>query len=382
MGGTPNVAGMVNDQDFQGLSLSDKRAALGKVTGDASFDKLSDADTTQFLTRFAKPAQSPEQAAIAGLPNAAAQSKQQVMSNAPGLTRGTGRYSTGIDAARDRNTAQTTSMVAGLTGTPDVSNVTPNQAATGINAGLLAAGGMTAPAATALGAVGAAAGGPALKSVATNLGASPGAAEMWGTTGNIIGGLAGGEAGARLAGKLPLMDWVTASKTAGAHALQEASNKAGSAPVELSGKTNEIVDKIVQQSKLGGPPFKPVSDLLDRVGPSTRQAADANPGPLTYDEARILQSNISRLSAAEQMTLKGQMKSLVPQLAKSLGQDVQDAADKAGVGQEHSFGMQQYATAAARNRALVKGAKIAGVGAATGGIGLVAEQALKKAVSK
>ena len=55
MGGTPNVAGMIADPDFQGLSPADKRAALGKLTGDNSFASLNDGETMQFISRFQKP---------------------------------------------------------------------------------------------------------------------------------------------------------------------------------------------------------------------------------------------------------------------------------------------------------------------------------------
>jgi hypothetical protein len=152
----------------------------------------------------------------------------------------------------------------------------------------------------------------------------------------------------------PLMKWIGSSKTVGTQLLQQASEKAGSAPVALSPQTDEIVDKIVQQGKLGGTIPKVVTDLLDRVGPSVRHAADANPGPLTYNEARILQSNTSQMSAAEQMALKGQLKYLVPQLAKSLSDDVQAAANQAGIGELHAQGMKEYALASARNRVAEK----------------------------
>jgi len=164
----------------------------------------------------------------------------------------------------------------------------------------------------------------------------------------------------------PFLKWLTASKSVGARALQAASEKAGSAPVELSPATNELVDKIVQQGKSGGTIPKVVTDLLDRVGPSTRQAAEAVPGPLTYDEARLFQGNLSTLSAAEQQTLKGTQKGLIKQLAGSFSQDVQNAADAAGAGPEHAIGMKEYATASARNRTLVKAGKGA---AATAGAG-------------
>lgn len=157
----------------------------------------------------------------------------------------------------------------------------------------------------------------------------------------------------------PLVKWMLASKTVGAKLLQQASAKAGNAPVQLSPETDAIVEKIVQEGKSGGTIPKVISDLLDRVGPSTRQAAEAVPGPLTYGEARLFQSNASQLSTAEQMTLKGRMKSLMPQFAKSFADDVQAAANQAGVGTEHATGMKEYATAAARDRALTRMGKVA-----------------------
>lgn len=167
----------------------------------------------------------------------------------------------------------------------------------------------------------------------------------------------------------PFLKWLMASKSVGAKALQVASQKAGNAPVELSPRTNEIVEEIVREGKSGGTVPKVITDLLDRVGPSTRQAAEATPGPLTYNEARSFQSNASQLSAAEQMSLKGKMKSLIPEFAKSFGKDVQSAADAAGAGPEHAIGMQEYATASARNRTLTKTAKVAGIGGGTiGGV--------------
>lgn len=183
-----------------------------------------------------------------------------------------------------------------------------------------------------------------------------------------LGALAGGtppkEALATAAGTTatgavlsPLARWLASSKSVGAKALQAASQKVGNAPVELSPKTNELVEEIVREGKSGGIVPKVITDLLDRVGPSTRQAAEAAPGPLTYNEARSFQSNASQLSAAEQMGLKGRMKSLIPEFAKSFGRDVQAAADAGGAGPEHAIGMQEYATASSRNRALAKAGK-------------------------
>src|SRR6184192_4118916 len=178
MGGTPNIAGMIADPDFQGLSPADKRAALGKVTGDNSFASLNDGETMQFISRFQKPTQKQTPQHQLGLPDPAAQAKQQMMARAPGLTRDTGLYPQSMDVAGDRQAAQTKSMLSGMTGTPDASYASPEQAKTGIAAGALAEGAMVAPMATAGGVAGATAGDYGLKNLASKMGASPGAAEM------------------------------------------------------------------------------------------------------------------------------------------------------------------------------------------------------------
>src|SRR5207248_1007097 len=135
-----------------------------------------------------------------GLPDPAAQAKQQMMARAPGLTRDTGLYPQSMDVAGDRQAAQTKSMLSGMTGTPDASYASPEQAKTGIATGALAGSAIVNPAGTAGGIAGGVAGDYGLKNLASKMGASPGAAEMWGTTGGIVGGLAGGETGARVGG--------------------------------------------------------------------------------------------------------------------------------------------------------------------------------------
>ena len=51
-GGKPNVAGMVNDPQFLGLSPADQRTALNKLTGDDAFNQLSDGDTMRFVSKM------------------------------------------------------------------------------------------------------------------------------------------------------------------------------------------------------------------------------------------------------------------------------------------------------------------------------------------
>lgn len=202
-------------------------------------------------------------------------------------------------------------------------------------------------------------------------GQAPDPNEALRTGGSLALGQAGGEV------LSPFLKWLASSKTVGAKLLQRASTKAGDAPVELSAETNRLVDEIVKEGKSGSRTPKIISDLLDRLGPSTRQAAEAEPGPLTYNEARSFQSNTG-LSVSEQMDLKGRMKSLMPQFAKSFSQDVQEAADRAGVGAEHAQGMKEFATASARNRALAKAAKYGGFTVGAGAAEAIIRRALGK----
>src|SRR6185312_13589383 len=47
-----DVNGLVNDKDFQALDPASQRQALARVSGDDSFSKLSDADTSEFVRRM------------------------------------------------------------------------------------------------------------------------------------------------------------------------------------------------------------------------------------------------------------------------------------------------------------------------------------------
>lgn len=296
-----------------------------------------------------------DQAAAASAPavpsfqDAANQSKQQFLANSPlapterAMQQTMGGPPTFVDVPKGKKEAFEKAGKEGY--------------ATGAKVGMalpLIPSAIAAPIPTALGVGGSIVGGYAGqylgKKGAETLGAAPDTAEMAGDVGGVVGGVAGG---AGMAAS-PFAKWLGASKTLGARLLQQASAKAGNAPIELSPHTNELVEEIVKQGKLGGKVPKVISDLLERLGPSTRQAADAEPGPLTYDEARIVQGNASDLSAEERMTLKGSLRSLVPRFAKSFSRDVQTGADQAGIGTEHAAGMKEYATASERDRALAK----------------------------
>lgn len=258
------------------------------------------------------------------------------------------------DQAQQRTNIQNNAMASGAAAAVPMAMAAPVPAAVSM---------ATSP-------LGAAAG----KAITAHYGGSESAQDIGEAGGGLIGATVGGIAGARVGE--PFLQWLTSSKGVGAKLLQMASQKAGTVPVETSPATNEIVDEIVKQGKLGGKVPKVISDFLERVGPSTKIPAEAPPNPLTYDEARILQSNASTLSANEKMDLKGQLRYLIPQFAKSFGRDVQNAADQAGIGTEHAAGMREYGMASARNRALVKAAKIGAAGAGIYG----AEQVAKRAI--
>ena len=228
--------------------------------------------------------------------------------------------------------------------------------------------GIAAPVATALaaggGLAGSAIGGYAAKKGAEALGASPYTQETAEDVGGVVGGAAGGLAGGKLGvGKFGKS--LGASKSFGGKMLELAEAKGGDAPIELSPRTDEVIDQITQQGGLGGKTPKVVTDLLRRLGPAPGQAPEANPGPLTYKEARIIQKQLGSMSVNEKNDLSGDLQWLIPKFAKLFSADVQAGADKAGIGDIHRIGMMETAGAYARNRAVAKAAKIAGIGGGT-----------------
>jgi len=132
------------------------------------------------------------------LPNAAMQSKYQLLSRAPGLTRDTGRYPRSLDIPGDQAVEQAKGMASAMLGVPSPSYVTPQQAATGVGTGLLAGSAIVAPVPTAMGLLGSQAGGEVTGGISKLTGASPAAQELWRGAGELGGGLVGGEAGTRL----------------------------------------------------------------------------------------------------------------------------------------------------------------------------------------
>lgn len=370
------VVGMVNDPDFQKLGLGDQKRALSGI--DNTFGTLSDAD----FTRVSQGLKTSTPAAVPGAPNGL-----PAVPNAAPVPQYTGERKFEMNVARGMGLDPQKLAASETSG--------GNLSALGNIGGQYASGIVSA----VPGAVKAIANDPLkalvspIDAMASNIVKPTGLPDTGSAfnvnnyskpnPGQLVGALAGTEAvgniGEGIGEKVvsPLVRWIGSSKAAGAALLQKASATAGNAPVELSPQTNELVEKIATQSKLGGKMPKVISDLLERVGPSTKQPAFGAPNPLTYDEARILQSNASQLSSEEAQQFKGSLKGLLKQFSNSFSSDVQATADKAGVGAEHAAGMKEYATASARNRTLAKGAKIAGIG----GAGFMAEQAIRKGIA-
>lgn len=294
---------------------------------------------------------SPEQAQIAALPNAAQQAKAQTQNATP----------------LGPNPTNLVDLAESQVATPNHNHFEK-----------------LAPLVAGSGAAGLVEGAVAKIAAAGAGGAGGDAAAQLTTTGKV-NPIQSAEAGAGMAvgegaGQVlsPIAKWIASSKGSGARLLQAALDKAGSAPVELSPETNKIMEQIMQQDRSGNTAPKVVKDLLARVGPNPTAPANAEPGPLTYGEARNFQSNASRLSSGEAMNAKGSMKSLMAQFSKSLSGDVQAAADSAGAGDIHRAGMQQYAAASSRNQAAsVAGKAALGLTAGGGGV-LGAIEVLKK----
>jgi hypothetical protein len=115
----------------------------------------------------------------------------------------------------------------------------------------------------------------------------------------------------------------SAMKARATEGFQEVSAAVGKHEVPM---TDAFSDSMMNYQKLvdaGGSRSLAVSKLLNRI-------TDPTKGPLTYDEARLFQSNISRLSADEAQRLTPVMKRAVGQIASSLNDSVSTTAESGG----------------------------------------------------
>lgn len=134
-----------------------------------------------------------------------------------------------------------------------------------------------------------------------------------------------------------IQDKMPSTQRAG-QTFQAVSKAAGDHAVNV---TPQLSDALMQYQQLvdsGGSRSLAVSKLLTRL-------TNPEKGPLTYDEARLFQSNISRLSADEAQRLTPVMKRQVGQIAAELNGAVENTAAGAGKLAEFQSAMKEYAQA-------------------------------------
>lgn len=141
---------------------------------------------------------------------------------------------------------------------------------------------------------------------------------------------AGGAAATKVASALP------SAERAGA-ALNEVRQAAGSIPISMAKPGNTALE-LMTQSERGASLPKAVRQFVQR-------AANPNLGPVTYEEAKDFQSNISNLSANEKMAIKPNTARLLGQLNADLKDSLKGAADVVGKGDTFAKAMQEYHSA-------------------------------------
>jgi hypothetical protein len=118
-----------------------------------------------------------------------------------------------------------------------------------------------------------------------------------------------------------------------------AMSKAEHEPVQLTNATDPM-ERAQQLSARGHGTVSAVDNLFKRIN---------TVNPLDYREARDWGSSLSNLTGNDEMGVTRSLKSQVKQLSRAFNQDVGDAAERAGVGDQYQRAMRMYAQAA-RNR--------------------------------
>lgn len=300
----PNVSGMVNDPQFQGLPPAQQREALFKLTNDQSFSNLSDGDTFQFVSKMRSAG--PVQQAISSIPK-----PPNPIPQGGGFG---GAIATGESVASGVN-----DFLQKIGPKPEpMPNVTPQQvmAMNPEQRQVFAQQLSQTQAKNAVGSIGLA---------SAFMGAGAGLASI--PTKAKAGALL--ETVAKDANQLP----VVASRTGPALA-----------------RLKELVDA-------GGVTPRGMGKVLRRV----TNISDEN--PLLYKEARDIYSNVSRLTAEDIMRLPGPVKRQMSLVAQAMRADIGDTAAAAGREAEYYQGLKQYAQAAKLHEFASKALKHFGAGA-------------------
>ena len=301
----PNVSGMVNDPQFQGLPPVQQREALFKLTNDQSFSNLSDADTLQFVSKMRTTG--PVQQAISSIPRPA-----NPIPQGGGLG---GAIATGENAASDVG-----GFVKNILPKPEpMPNITPQQ--------IMAMN-------------------PDQRQQAAQQITQTESKNMLGSIG-LASGFMG--AGAGLAS-------IPTKAKAGAM-LEEVAQGASKLPVNL-GRTGPELARLKELSDAAGTTPRGMGKFFKRV-------ATIQSNPMTYKEARDFYSNVSRLTAEDQVRLTGPIKGQMAKLAQAFKADIGDTAAQAGKQAQYYQGLKMYAQAARLHEQAAKLLKYFGAGAAT-----------------
>jgi hypothetical protein len=201
------------------------------------------------------------------------------------------------------------------------------KAAAPIGAAMLPEAVSAAPVATAIGIGTGVVGGKVAQLGAKAVGATPDQQELAQNVGGLAAGLGTGFA---LKGKPSILP---STERAGA-ALQDIKASAGDVPIDMTKPGNTAL-AIMDQADRG-------ATMPDTVRKFITRATKPDSEPLTYAEAKDFQSNISRLSANENMAMNPNMKRLVGQLNQDLKGSLESAADTQGKGQAFVDAMKEY----------------------------------------
>jgi hypothetical protein len=161
-----------------------------------------------------------------------------------------------------------------------------------------------------------------------------------------------------LAQKVPIVGRVFASADRAGQNFQRVNQAAGKVPLEVTPELSDAALSVYRESELGG------GNIPQVVRKFVARITSPDKGPLTFEDARRFASNASGMTAGEwfNMLKNGNMRRLLGEFHGELNQAVQQAADKAGVGEQFAQAMNEYRQAK-QNQSAVKaflGASIAG----------------------
>ena len=117
-------------------------------------------------------------------------------------------------------------------------------------------------------------------------------------------------------------------------ALQDVRQAAGDIPIDMTKPGNTALE-LFTQSQRG-------ASLPQAVRKFVIRATTPEATPITYDEAKDFQSNISRLSAEERLRITPNTQRLLGQLNSDLKDSLKDTAEIVGKGQKFADAMHEY----------------------------------------